>query len=100
VEVPRLGAHRIVAQVLEEEEDTPDAAWLVASVTFPLHLSKGLMPSVVFGLYFLLSSVFCLSLFFFYRLCDWESCKRRRARRRLKDWIYQTGYACASSSHG
>jgi hypothetical protein len=57
VEVPRLGARRIVAQVSEEEEDTPDAAWLVASAPFPLHLSKGLMPFVVFGLCFLLSNV-------------------------------------------
>jgi hypothetical protein len=44
VEVPRLGACRIVAQVSKEEEDTPDAAWLAASATFPLHLSKGVIP--------------------------------------------------------
>jgi hypothetical protein len=57
VEVPRPAAHRIVAQVLEEEEDTPDATRLAMSAAFPLHLSKGLMPFVVFGLYFLLSNV-------------------------------------------
>jgi hypothetical protein len=46
-----------VAQVLEEEEDMLDATWLAMSTAFPLHLSKGLMPFVVFGLYFLLSNV-------------------------------------------
>jgi hypothetical protein len=50
VEVPKSGARRIVAQVSEEEEDTPDAAWLDASATFPLHLSKGVILFVVFGL--------------------------------------------------
>jgi hypothetical protein len=43
--------------VPEEKEDTPDAAWLAASAEYPLHLSKGLMPFVVFGLCFLLSNV-------------------------------------------
>jgi hypothetical protein len=46
-----------MAQVLEEEEDTPDVAWLAVSAAFTLHLSKGLMPFVVFGLCFLLSNV-------------------------------------------
>jgi hypothetical protein len=44
VEVPKSGAHHIVAHVSGEEEDTPDAAQLAASVTFPLHLSKGVVP--------------------------------------------------------
>jgi hypothetical protein len=57
VEVLMSGARRIVAQVSEEEEDTPDVAWLAASVTFPLHLSKGIIFFVVFGLCFLLSNV-------------------------------------------
>jgi hypothetical protein len=57
MEVPRLGVHRIVAQVLEEEEDTLDATQLAASMAFPLHLSKGLMPFVVFGLCFILCNV-------------------------------------------
>jgi hypothetical protein len=35
IEVPGPGARRIVAQVPEEEEDMPDAAWLAVSVTFP-----------------------------------------------------------------
>jgi hypothetical protein len=45
-----------VAQVSEEEEDTPDAVRLAASAAFPLHLSKGLVPFVVFHLCFLLSN--------------------------------------------
>jgi hypothetical protein len=57
MKVPRLGARRIVAQVSEEKEDTPDVAQHAASAAFPLHLSKGLMPFVVFGLCFLLSIV-------------------------------------------
>jgi hypothetical protein len=44
VEAPRTGARRIVAQVSEEEEDMPDAVWLAACATFPLHLSKGVIP--------------------------------------------------------
>jgi hypothetical protein len=57
--------HRIVAQVSEEEEDTPDAAWLAASAALPLHLSKGLVPFVLFGLCFVLSNVIftCVCLF-------------------------------------
>jgi hypothetical protein len=57
VEVPRPGVRCIVALLLEEEEDTPDAGWLATSAAFPLHLSKDLMPFFVFGLCFLLSNV-------------------------------------------
>jgi hypothetical protein len=57
VVVPKSGARCRVVQVSEEEEDTPDAARLAASAAFPLHLSRGLMPFIVFGLCFLLSNV-------------------------------------------
>jgi hypothetical protein len=58
VEVLMLGARRIVAQVSEEEEDTPDVVWLAVSATFPLHLSKG----IIFLLY-LVYVFFFLMLF-------------------------------------
>jgi hypothetical protein len=47
---------------------------------------------------FFFAMLFLPECLFFHRFYDWESCKRRRARRRLKDWICRTGYACTSSS--